>query len=305
MIQAIDICIFCLISGTIGLVGKTGKRFQNVRKEDLPKRWSVRRDSLISTDQTNNKFVRFDRSLQRILIRGGVPLDSSTFLLLLVCVSLAAAGTAIVFGLHIVLQFIILIAAFMTGLIGVYLKMIHRMNQFAKGFPASLELLARSTRAGNQLESAFEIAARSSDEPVKSEFLQCVKQLNLGLGPQVVVDDLAKRIDSVEVHLFSHTISIHHRMGGRLAESLERLSSTIRDRSQCEEKIKSMTSIGRYSVIGIVLMGAFVLSYMLIAELDYIDNLFTSSLGQKLLVYAAISELVGLVWVGMTLKSDL
>ena len=193
----------------------------------------------------------------------------------------------------------------MLGLLVFYVRMKLRLRKFAQVFPMALDSLQRAVRAGTSLEDAFRLAAESSSEPVRGELTQCVRQLQVGLSPPIVIDDLANRIGSTDVHLFSHTIDIHQRLGGRLSDSIDRLSSVVRERSQTEEKVKSMTSIGRNSVIAIVLMGIFVLGYMLAAQPEYIDNLYSSALGIKLLIYAAVSELVGLIWVGMVLKADL
>ncbi len=66
-----------------------------------------------------------------------------------------------------------------------------------------------------------------------------------------------------------------------------------------------MTSVGRYAVLAIVMMGLFVLVYMLSVQPEYVEILFATALGNKLLVYAGVSELLGLLWVGTVLKSDL
>ncbi|TWU06077.1 type II secretion system F family protein [Stieleria varia] len=306
MIGAIDVFVFCAIAMTVCVVAVVFKRSQSDAKEIPPMPLlRVRRDTLMNNDARERSFiVRFDRSLQRALIRGGVSLDSTTYTLLLGCFAFLIAGVAFVAELHLTLVVLVFGGVITVGMIAIYVIMAVRISKFAKNLPTSLELLERATRAGENLENAFRLAGESSEEPVKGEFLQCVKQMQMGLDAQRVAEDLASRIDSVDVHLLAHNLAIHQRLGGKLADSLSRLSTSIRDRSQCEEKIKSMTSIGRYSVLAIVVMGLFVLGYMLSAQPEYIDNLFTSPLGTKLLVYAAVSELIGLIWVGFTLKSD-
>ncbi|QDT12346.1 type II secretion system F family protein [Planctomycetes bacterium K23_9] len=316
MISLVDVFVFCAfvtVTGLAALLVKRRKSESESTPEDSPPPalLRVRRDAALNNDVLKNAaqpasmLVRLDQAFERILIRGGVQSDRGTCTVLLICVSLLAAIVAFVLELHVAVQVLSMMGVLTLGVIVFYARMTIRMNKFATLFPTAIELLARATKSGSNLESAFQIAGQSCEEPIKGEFLQCVRQMQLGLTPARVAEDLAERIDSVEVHLLSHTIAVHQRLGGKLSDCLERLSSSIRDRSQCEDKIKSMTSIARYSVAGIVLMGVFVLIYMLTVEPEYVDNLFTSSLGMKLLVYAGVSELVGLIWVGLALKSDL
>jgi tight adherence protein B len=310
MIGPVDVFLFCtfvLATGLVAILLKRGNATSASTPADAPTvaLLRVRRDAALNNAvPTASMFVKFDRAFERVLIRGGVQSDRGTCTLILICAALLAAAVAFVLDFHVVVQVLAMAIVLVLGLVVFYARMVVRMGKFATLFPTAIELLARATKAGSNLENAFQIAGQSCEEPIKSEFLQCVRQMQLGLAPARVAEDLAVRIDSVEVHLLSHTIAVHQRLGGKLSDCLERLSSSIRDRAQCEQKIKSMTSIARYSVAGIVLMGAFVLVYMLTVEPDYIDNLFTSGLGMKLLVYAGVSEVVGLVWVGLALKSD-
>ena len=193
---------------------------------------------------------------------------------------------------------------FLVGISVYYVMMIRRIRSFSIQFPTTLELLARATRAGEDLEAAMNIVGRTCEEPIRSEFKQCIRQLQMGLAPDRVTNDLAKRIGTMDTHLFAHTVSVHRNLGGRLADALERLSTVIRDRTEYTEKIRSITGIGRFAVVAIVFMAIFVSGYLILAHPEYIGKLLSSDFGQKMLVYAAVSELVGLIWVGLTLKSE-
>ncbi|WP_158222546.1 type II secretion system F family protein [Rhodopirellula sp. MGV] len=308
VLTTLDIATFCISSAVAGTVVVLAKRSGAEASEaaTLTPTLQIRRDKRLLENTADAPLtVRFDQWLESILIRSGMTIDCVTYIVLLIAIAVSLAAGGYVLKLPIVLVGIATLAVVPIGLIVAYVKMKLRLGKFEKQFPASLELLARATRAGESLGNAFKIAAESSEEPVKSELSQCVRQMNLGMSPTSVVGDLARRVDSSNVHLLSHAITIHHELGGRLAESLDRLSTVIHSRSECEQKIKSMTSIGRFAILAIVVMGIFVLVYLMTAEPDYISNLFESSLGHKMLAYAAVSELVGLVWVGYTLKSDL
>lgn len=307
MPSSVDVFTFCALTFLTGSILLAAIRRRGPAKEPRTSpSLQLRRDIALRIDRRTQSFsVRFEHWFENILIRAAIPLDETTCLLLIVCCSLTAGAITFAFDWPIWVSMVASVVSLLVGFAACFLIMVTRRNRFKKVFPASLELLARATRAGENLQEAFRIVSESCEEPVKGEFLQCVSQMEMGLSPASAARDLSGRIDVVDVHLLAHTIAIHEKLGGRLADSLERLSNVIRDRSQCEQKIRSTTSIGRFAVLAIVLMGLFVLGYMLTAQPDYIDNLFTSSLGHKLLAYAGVSEALGLIWVAMTLKSEL
>lgn len=307
MPSSVEIAIFCGITVVAALAAiMVRRKADSSASEPAVAKLQLRRDAKLATaSESDSVGSGFDRWLELVLIRAGISMDRLTFMTLLCAIAFTIGGAGVALDINplLIVPFVFVVP--LIGMIGVYVKMKLRLGKFEKLFPTSLELLARATRAGENLENAFQIAADSCETPVKEELTQCVRQMRLGMPPTAVVADLARRVDSSNVHLLSHSISIHHVLGGRLAESLDRLSLVIHNRSECEQKIKSMTSIGRFAILSIVLMGFFVLIYLTMAEPDYISNLFSSSLGHKMLAYAAVSELIGLVWVGYTLKSDL
>ena len=306
MLDLLDITIFLFLTASAFAMLMVA---QFLRQKAVGPSAKLRRDplkvSIAKKSGLDAVSQRFDHSIVRMLQRADIRLERVTALLLIAGAGVIASAVAFVMELPEIVQPVIGILIAVAGFGVYYLLMLWRIQKFNKQFPAGLELMARAARAGESIESAIEISQRSSNQPLKNEFKYCLKQLQLGLPLDAVVDDLARRIGSSELRLFAHTIAIHRSLGGKLADALERLSNVIRKRMECNEKLKSMTSLGRFAVLSIAAMGGFILAYMLIVEPDYIGRLTQSDLGQKLIVYASISELVGLVWVGWTLKSDI
>ncbi|WP_230778306.1 type II secretion system F family protein [Roseiconus lacunae] len=306
MISVMDVSAFCLssiVAGSIAWISRSSTTSVDPRAVVLT-RLLVRRDKQ-NDIRIGGVSVQFDRWLESVLIRSGTKIDRLTFIVLLIAMTLIAGYVGWSLAIHPLIIGTICVAIVPTGLMIATLKMKLRLNKLESQFPTMLEVLSRATRAGENLENAFQIASESSEEPIRGELQHCVRQMRMGMPAEAVTADLAWRIDSTNAHLLSHCVAIHHSLGGKLAESLDRLSGVIQRRSDCEQKIKSMTSVGRFAILSIVLMGVFVLVYLVLAEPDYLNSLLESSLGHKLLAYAALSELVGLIWVAITLKSDL
>ena len=248
---------------------------------------------------------RFDAWFTRLVARTGLKIDRYSTMLILGATSLLAGIACFVADLPAYLQILIGMAVFGSGLTILYCLHLARVKKFSAQFPAALELLARSVRSGEDFESAIVSVSKNFEEPISNEFRWCQQQIELGLSPADAIGGLAHRIPTMDVQLFAHTIAVHRNLGGRLSDSLERLSSVIRDRSAQIEKIKSITGIGRFAVFAILFMAVFVLIYLSWMHPEYIAKLYSARLGRQMMIYAAISEFIGIVWAFLTLKSEL
>ena len=181
---------------------------------------------------------------------------------------------------------------------------VRRQKKFVEQFPTAIDMMARSVHAGESFEEALVTTAKTVAEPVASELKRLAQELELGMQVSTCMHSFARRNRLTDVKIFANTVSVHRETGGRLADTLARLAEVIRTRSDYLRKIRSATSLGRYAAIAIVLGGLAVLVYMLIVHPEYIQKLLDSEIGLKLVYYAIVSEIVGVIWVAMTLKQE-
>ena len=265
------------------------------------------RSEWLTQNQADSELLsqRFDVWFATLIARSGLGIDRFSAILILSGTSLLSGIAAFVFDLPAFVQLLCGLLTFSIGILILFYLKRSRVRNFSMHLPTSLELLARSIHAGEDLESAMNYVRDHSEEPVAAEFTWCCQQIKLGLSPTQVTADLAVRIPTMDVQLFAHTIAIHRSLGGKLSDSLDRLSTVIRDRQAQLEKIRSITGMGRFAVFAILLMAIFALVYLSWMHPEYIAKLYDSPLGRKMLMYAAVSEVVGIIWSLWTLKSEL
>ena len=140
---------------------------------------------------------------------------------------------------------------------------------------------------------------------MKTELERCTRQMELGIAPAKAISTLARRIPTIDVKIFAQTIAVHEQMGGRLGMTLQRLSSVIRERGEYIEKLRSATSLGRFAAIMISVIGLSAFMYLILCQPDYLARLTQSQLGQRMIIYAAISEVVGVALIFLTLNAEL
>jgi tight adherence protein B len=247
---------------------------------------------------------KVDLWLHRVVSQSGTGLRLEPFLLLNLLVAFAGGWLVIEFMGSILLAIAATVVLFAIGVTAIWIAFSIRRKKFQEQFPTAIDLVAGSVEAGHSFGDALRLASEASEEPVESELLRCVKQIELGMSPARSIQQMANRIPTMDVKLFSHTISVHEEMGGQLGNTLRRMAAFIRQRSDDVQKIKSATSLGRFAVLMICSTGLLAFGYLMLFHPDYIGKLLNSELGRQMAIYAVVSEIVGLAFVLLTIQNE-
>jgi len=132
-----------------------------------------------------------------------------------------------------------------------------RLNAFNKQLPDTITLIANALRAGSSFLQAIEMVVRESRPPVSTEFARVIREVNLGLPFEQALENMVRRVKSDDLELMATAISIQHTVGGNLAEILDSIAFTIRERVRIKGEIRTLTAQGRMSgyVVGFLPIG--------------------------------------------------
>lgn len=122
-----------------------------------------------------------------------------------------------------------------------------RLRAFNVQLSETIGLLANSLRSGYALAQAFELVAREQPNPIGSEFRRVDREIRLGLSPAAALANLYARVPSDDLDLVITAINIQYEVGGNLAEILDTISHTIRERVRMKGEISVLTAQGRIS----------------------------------------------------------
>src|ERR1700682_4402537 len=115
---------------------------------------------------------------------------------------------------------------------GFYVK--YRVNKRLKAFNNqlgdTLTLLSNAIKAGYSFAQAIDTVAKNAVPPISDEFGRAVREMNLGGSPDEALQNITKRVESPDFDLVATAYSIHRTVGGNLAEILDNISYTIRER---------------------------------------------------------------------------
>jgi tight adherence protein B len=149
-----------------------------------------------------------------------------------------------------------------------------RLNAFNKQLPDTITLLANALRAGSSFLQAVELVVRESRPPVSTEFARVIREVNLGLPFEQAMENMVRRVRSDDLELMATAISIQHTVGGNLAEILDSIAFTIRERVRIKGEIRTLTAQQRLSgyVVGFLPIGLAL--FLFVAAPGFMEPMF-------------------------------
>ncbi|MFL5725387.1 MAG: type II secretion system F family protein [Chloroflexota bacterium] len=149
-----------------------------------------------------------------------------------------------------------------------------RLKAFNKQLPDTVTLIANALRAGSSFLQAIELVVRESRPPISIEFGRVIREVNLGLPFDNALENMVKRVKSEDFELMATAIAIQHQVGGNLAEILDSIAYTIRERVRIEGEIRTLTAQQRLSgyVVGFLPIG--LAAFLFIAAPNFMNAMF-------------------------------
>ncbi len=197
---------------------------------------------------------------------------------------LVAVGIFVCIGLliglvlrNIVIALLLALAAIVIPRMLINRKRTTRLRNFNNQLADTITLLANSLRSGYSLLQAMELVSREAPAPMSTEFERVVREVGLGLAPEDALGNLVRRIQSDDLELMATAINVQREVGGNLAEVLDTISSTIRERVKLKGEIKVITSQQQYSGYIIAAMPIALALLLFAISPTYMLRLFTET----------------------------
>lgn len=216
-------------------------------------------------------------------------------------VTLLIAGGAIVCGLvglllaGPVLGLVLAVAVPVVVRIVLGLRAGRRRNAFANQLEDSLQLMASSLRAGHSLPQALATVAQDAEEPTREEFTRILNETRVGRDVSLALDETAVRMVSRDFAWVSEAIAINREIGGNLAEVLDRVTTTIRDRTQLRRQVATLSAEGKLSAYILLALPFAIAGFLSVANPSYLGRFTESAAGYGLLALGAVLLVIGSV----------
>jgi tight adherence protein B len=168
-----------------------------------------------------------------------------------------------------------------------------RANALNRQLGDTILLLSNALKAGYSFAQAMATIARSAPAPMSDEFNRAVREMNLGITVDDALDHMNQRIQSEDFDLMVTAVQIHRVVGGNLAEILDTIAFTIRERIRIHGEIRTLTAQARASGYIISALPFALAGILTLVSPSYITPLFKEPLGWFLIALSMIMMSIG------------
>jgi tight adherence protein B len=246
--------------------------------------------------------VRLERSswgggIARELARADLKLKAGEYLAVMVILGFGVGfviwyigGQSIIFG----------VLGFLGGMLipRFYVKRMQsqRLQHFNDQLADMLNLMVNGLRAGYSTMQAMEAVSKELPPPISDEFRRVVQEMQIGLPMEKSLDNLLRRIPSDDLDLVIAAINVQREVGGNLAEILDTISHTIRERVRIKGEIRVLTTQVIYSGRFLAMMPLMILAALLLMTRSYMMQFFnpeTRLVGIPMLILGGLMIIAG------------
>jgi tight adherence protein B len=246
----------------------------------------------------------FSERLDARLEAAGVSLRSGEF----VVASVGSAILGAVLGAALLRDLLLALVVGAVGLaaptIALRVALDRRADRLREQLPDVLTIMASSLRAGHSFLQSLDTVAKEISQPAAAEFQRVVAEIRLGRPAEDALEALAERVGSDDFKWAVLAVNIQREVGGNLAEILDNVASTLRERATIRRQIRVLTSEGRLSAWVLALLPIGIALYMFAVNPDYISLLFTTTIGLVMTITAACLLVLGILWMRKIVDID-
>jgi tight adherence protein B len=235
---------------------------------------------LFSKDALENAGVRRTQAEFLVLVAAGAVVGALVGLIVLGPILAILLFAAAPFVGHLVLNFL-------AG---------KRRARFDQQLGDTLQLLAGGLRAGHSILRAVDAAAAESQAPTSEEMRRVITETSLGRDLLASLTDTAERMKNEDFVWVAQAIQINREVGGNLAEVLDQVNETIRERSEIKGHIKALAAEGKFSAYILIAMPIGIVLMLMALNPGYMNSMFSHPLGWGMIGLSAVLMTIGSLW---------
>ncbi len=252
----------------------------------------------------NRLLIRLQAALhlKRILDQADLHVTPSRLVMFSGLAGLLAAMAASVLSSSILLLIVSGMVAASVPFAHVLWKRKQRFAAFLEHLPDALDLMSRALSAGHAFSEAMHMVSAEMPEPIATEFRKTYEEQNLGLSLKLALDNLTDRIPLLDLKMCITAVLIQRETGGNLAEILEKVAYTIRERFRIMGDLKTLTTSSRMSAWLLCGLPIGVTLAITAMNPDYMAILWKDYRGHYLIASALLLQITGMLIVRKILR---
>ncbi|MFW6188851.1 MAG: type II secretion system F family protein [Planctomycetota bacterium] len=241
------------------------------------------------------KKTTWAEKVNSMLIQAQLPVSVTSFVLISGVLASMGAAVSVLWrrGLDPLLAGIF--ALVLGGIPSCYVlfKVRQRLKRFNGQLPDALDLMSSSVKGGQSFNAAIQNVADEMPDPIADEFRLLSDELSFGVNFDEALRHLQVRVNTPDVRFFVSALMIQKETGGSLAEVLDGLQTTIRERFRILGQIKTLTAQGKLSGLIVGLLPVVLCGLIYLVNPEYMADLFTTGMGKKMLAGGVLLQAAG------------
>ena len=166
-------------------------------------------------------------------------------------------------------------------------------SRFAEQLPEALQVIASALRSGHSFAGSLAVVVEGASEPMRSELQRVVADEQLGIPIQRALGVVADRMASTDIDQLALVAELQRQAGGDMAEVIDRVAETVRERFDLKRLVETLTTQGKMSRWIVSALPLVLLVFLKILNPGYFDPLVASTAGRVVLIFAAAWAVAG------------
>lgn len=239
------------------------------------------------------KKIGLFNKIDQMIGYAGLKIQLDTFLAYSCCASILPAIIVYMFYHKVLIALGVAALILLLIFLSLHIKKKKRVEALTEQLPDLLMMVSRSLKAGHTVSSAIELVGNEMANPAGELFKTAYDQQKLGMRMIDALTAMTYQIDSLDLRFFITSLSINSEIGGNLSDILENLAKTIRERLTVRRQVRVYTAQGRVSGYVLAALPIFMFIVFNILNPSYEQLLITEKIGNYLLIFAVISQIIG------------
>jgi tight adherence protein B len=237
------------------------------------------------------------RDLGLILEQGAVGWSVQTFLVITLGAGAGAGLIALLFTGKLIVAAGLAAAGLSLPYLYVTRRRTKRLRAFEEQLPEAIDLMGRALRAGHPFTAGLKMVADEIPDPAGEEFRRVYEQNRFGLSLTDTLLSLGDRVGVIDLRIFITAVLIQREVGGNLAEILDKIAYTIRERFMIRRQIRVHTAQGRMTGYLLAALPICTALVFLVINPEYMLTLFHDPMGHFFIGVALFLQFVGFLWI--------
>ncbi len=242
------------------------------------------------------------RKLEEMMWQAGLYMTVTDMLLIMVLLFGAGLFAGNLLFQDMWLALLCALAMAVLPLVYIQFRKTRRLKAFGLQLPFALDLIKSSLEAGHSLQRALQVLVSEFADPLGGEFRTVLEQNRIGLPLPRALEDMLKRVPEDDLRLMVVAVRVQTEDGASLAQIIGRLSEIVRIRQRLRMQIRALTAQSRFGGMVVGCLPIVVLAIFSLIQPGYTDELFHDPMGQKILKFAVVADVLALVTIRRLLR---